>query len=193
MAPTIIIPPDVNPPDSSPEVVLDDRPTSRVKDARAEPETPRMATAALPAVSGPELPGPVRTRSGELLAALRAPSDHPPDPVQARLDAWGEALVAVVEDAKSTAARASRENLEQDAALGALVASGAKLEKRVEALESDVATVKVAAVSTEKIVGAVLSRLSGIASPQVVAAVGTLLTILAGAVATYAKAKGWLP
>lgn len=193
MSPTIIIPPTVEPPDSSPEIVLDDRPTARVKDARVEPETPRTATAALPTTSGPWLPGPPRTRSGELLAVLRAPSDHPPDPVTARIDAWGEVFVARIDELGTTAARASRDNLEQDAAIGQLVGETAKLETRVGVIETDLAAVKSSSATTEKIVGAVLSRLSGIASPQVVAAVGTLLTIAAGALATYAKARGWLP
>jgi hypothetical protein len=167
----------------SEEIILDDkRETPLVTDARREPET-----------EIPPAPPPPRTRSGELLAVLRAKSDAPPDPVQARLDAWGEVIFARLEEATTTAStastaakRASRENEDQNGAIGQALSSIEEVKTRVTALEEkgDVLQ-KTAALAVKK--------LSGLSSPKMSAALGTIATILAGALATYAKSKGWIP
>jgi len=165
------------------EIILDDkRDTPRVTDARREPET-----------EIPPAPPAPRTRSGELLAVIRAKSDAPPDPVQARLDAWGEAIFARLDEATTTASsastaakRASKENEDQNAAIGRAVSSIDEVKVRVTALEEkgDV---------LQKTAELAVKKLSGLSSPKMSAALGTIATILAGALAAYAKGKGWIP
>ena len=105
------------------------------KDARVEPETP------LPAP-----PGIPRTRSGELLLELR--SDIPPDPLQARLDKWGEIFVAKIDEkiseVKTTAhradevsGRASRDNADQNATIGRIVATQVEHGTKLETIQAE--------------------------------------------------------
>lgn len=165
------------------EIILDDRrDTPRVLDARREPPT-----------EIPPAPPAPRTRSGELLAVLRSTSDAPPDPALARIDAWGEAIFARIDEATTTASsassaakRASKENEDQNAAIGLAVSSIEEVKTRVTALEAKGDVLQETATLAVK-------KLSGLSSPQLSSALGALATIIAGALAAYAKAKGWIP
>lgn len=174
--------------DDTNEVILDDeKRTLPVRPIpREEPPTP------LPAP-----PGVPRTPSGELLLRLRAPSDAPPDPVQARLDMWGEALYAKLDEkivevsttakrADDVSGRESGVNRKQDAAIGLLTADMATV-------KADVATIKaegsLGLALTQKIVEKVTAKMS----PQLGAFVGAMLTAIAAGLYAKLKAAGYLP
>jgi len=170
--------------DDTNEVILDDeKRTLPVRPIpREEPPTP------LPAP-----PGVPRTPSGELLLRLRAPSEAPPDPVQARLDLWGEAIVATVQEAKAEAtaatthaARASKENLAQDAAITQIVTDVAEV-------KTDVATIKKENAQGLQLVQTVVSQLTAKWPAAAQAAATAIATAALGAFYAWAKAKGWLP
>jgi hypothetical protein len=117
---------------------------------------------------------------------LRATSEAPKDAYQARLDAWGETIMArideaqnIAKDAHSRASRASLDNIEQDSLMGSMAADIAALREKHEAVNLVIETA--------------VKKLSGLSSPQVATLIGTIATIAAGALAAFAKGKGWIP
>lgn len=155
-----------------------DRETPMVRDPRADLPT--------------EPPPPARTRSGELLAVIRAPSEHPQDPAVVRIDQWGEVLLARIEetattanDARATSARASKDNVKQDAAIGVLVAD-------MVGVKADVATIKSENATGVALAQLAVDKLSKAVSPQLATTIGTLVTIAVGALIAWAKGKGYL-
>lgn len=170
--------------DETDEIVLDD--TKRTLPVRPIPREEPVS----PLPAPPLVP---RTRSGELLLQLRAPSDAPPDPVQARLDMWGEAIVATVQEAKAEAAtatthaaRASKENLAQDAAIAQIVTDVAEV-------KTDVATIKTENKQGLQLVQTVVAQLTAKWPAAAQAAATAFATAALGALYAWGKAKGWLP
>lgn len=174
-----------------------DTPTPVVRDPRAEPVTVPPEMTAL------QKSEELRRKSGEMLLNLRAPSSAPPDPVQVRLDQWGELLLVRIEEAaisasaaKATANRASKDNLDQNAAIGILVSDVGTIKsateangKAIDALKTDNALgAKFAAEAATAV-----EKMGKMLSPGVASLLGSALTILAGAVATWMRSKGWLP
>lgn len=138
----------------------------------------------------------LRRKSGEMLLNLRAPSDAPPDPIQVRLDQWGEVLLVRIEEAaisasaaKATANRASKDNLDQNAAIGVIVGDVGAIKTAVDALKTDNALGAKFAGEAAK----AAEKMGKMLSPGVASLLGSALTILAGAVATWMRSKGWLP
>lgn len=170
------------------EVILDDgKRTLPVRPIpREEPVTPLPAPPALP-----------RTRSsGELLLDLRAPSNAPPDPVVSRIDAWGEVFVAKIDEigktakrADETSGRASKDNEDQNAAIGLIRATQTEHGRKLDAIERENAL----GVQLASGISAGVAQLTS-KWPAAVQAVATaFVTAALAAAVAWARGKGWLP
>ncbi len=144
----------------------------------------------------------LRRKSGEMLLALRS-SDIPPDPIQARIDQWGEVFLVRIEEtavaasvAKATANRASRDNEDQNGAIGVIVSDVAVIKAETKANGAAIEALKADNALGAKLAGDAVDavkKLGGVLSPQVASFLSAGLTIAAGAVVTWMRSKGWLP